>query len=88
MGARSPLATVAAVNAAIASAHSVELTPEAVERLQRIPGFIRGKVKLALEAWAREKGDNLVTPELMGEVRERMGGGLLGRAASGRPGGG
>lgn len=67
---------------------SVEWTPEALERLQRIPGFIRGKVKLALEAWAREKGCAVVTPELMGEVRAAMGGGLLGGRMFRRPSGG
>jgi radical SAM protein with 4Fe4S-binding SPASM domain len=52
----------------------VAWTPEAESRLQRIPSFIRGRVKLAIEAQARGKGHTLVTPEIMDEVRRAMGG--------------
>ncbi|MEE9202684.1 MAG: radical SAM protein, partial [Dehalococcoidia bacterium] len=39
----------------------VAWTPEAESRLQRIPSFIRGRVKLAIEAQARGKGYTLIT---------------------------
>lgn len=52
----------------------VEWSPEAEERLKRIPTFIGGKVKEVIERRAREKGCPMVTPELMAEIKASMGG--------------
>ncbi|MEK7280268.1 MAG: SPASM domain-containing protein, partial [Nitrospirota bacterium] len=44
---------------------------KARERLARIPFFLRGMVEKGVERYAREKGTNLVTPELMEELRAK-----------------
>lgn len=44
---------------------------KARERLARIPYFLRGMVEKGVERYAREKGTNLVTPELMEELRKK-----------------
>jgi radical SAM protein with 4Fe4S-binding SPASM domain len=46
---------------------------EARERLQAIPSFARGMVVKAVEAYARANGQSVITPELMAEIREKMG---------------
>ncbi|MBI1734111.1 MAG: radical SAM protein [Candidatus Rokubacteria bacterium] len=42
-------------------------------RLDAIPSFARGMVVKAVEAYARGRGDTVVTPELLAEVRDRWG---------------
>ncbi|MBI3976859.1 MAG: radical SAM protein, partial [Chloroflexi bacterium] len=54
---------------------AITWTPEALDRLGRIPGFIRGRVKQGVEAYARRQGLTLVTPEVLAEVRARAMGG-------------
>ncbi len=49
-------------------------TPEARERLQTIPSFARGMVVKAVEAYARQRGETVITRELMADVRSRWGG--------------
>ena len=55
------------------------VTPELVwqdaarARLDAIPSFARGMVVKAVEAYARGRGDTVVTPELLAEVRDRWG---------------
>ena len=44
------------------------------ERLAAIPGFARGMVVKAVEAYARGRGDTVITPALLAEVRSRWGG--------------
>jgi AdoMet-dependent heme synthase len=53
-----------------------ELTWEAAARarLARIPSFARGMVVKAVEAYARGRGDTVVTSELLADVRQRWGG--------------
>ncbi len=53
---------------------SLELdwTPEAEARLASIPSFVRGVVASRVEKFARERGYDRVTPEVMGEVRRAM----------------
>ena len=52
-----------------------ELTWEdaARDRLRAIPGFARGMVVKAVEAYARGRGDTVVTPALLADVRARWG---------------
>lgn len=52
----------------------VSWTPDARARLLRVPGFIRDRLRLGLEAHARARGLTVVTPELMAEIRRNMGG--------------
>ncbi|GIW52995.1 MAG: heme b synthase [Gemmatimonadales bacterium] len=47
-------------------------TEEAEARLARIPSFVRGVVIQRLEDYARSRGIDRITPELMREVREKM----------------
>ena len=47
-------------------------TPEAEARLQRIPSFVRGVVVQRLEKYARERGADEITVDLMAEVRRAM----------------
>ncbi len=47
---------------------------DARERLQAIPSFARGMVVKAVEAYARGRGDAVVTRELLAEVRAKWGG--------------
>lgn len=53
-----------------------ELTwePGARERLQAIPSFARGMVVRAVEAYARGRGDTVITRELLADVRAKWGG--------------
>jgi len=53
-----------------------ELTwePAARERLDAIPSFARGMVVKAVEAYARSRGERVVTPELLAQVRSSWGG--------------
>lgn len=46
---------------------------EAEERLKNIPSFIRPMIKKGLEQYASHKGIQLITPELMKELREKAG---------------
>jgi len=41
-------------------------------RLERIPSFVRGVVAKRVEDWARERGLDVITPELLGEIRNAM----------------
>lgn len=45
---------------------------EARARLERIPSFVRGVVAKRIEDWARERGLQVVTPELLSEIRSAM----------------
>jgi radical SAM protein with 4Fe4S-binding SPASM domain len=54
-------------------ANEVAWSTEAEERLQRVPSFIRSRVKLSVERYAGVKGFDTVTVGLMDEVRRAMG---------------
>jgi AdoMet-dependent heme synthase len=47
-------------------------SPDATERLQRIPSFVRGVVVQRLEQFARDRNRDEITIELMAEVRRAM----------------
>lgn len=46
---------------------------EAQERLGKIPPFLRPMIKKGLERYAASKGIELITPELMAELRQKAG---------------
>jgi light-independent protochlorophyllide reductase subunit B len=48
-------------------------TPDAVAELQRIPGFVRGKIKRNTEKFAREQNVNQITLEIMFAAKEAVG---------------
>lgn len=45
----------------------------AVERLQRVPSFVRGMVKRIYNDWAKERGIAEITPEVMDRARSELG---------------
>lgn len=49
-------------------------TPQAKERLERVPSFLRGMVKSGLERYAVMKGICEITPELMSELKGKVNG--------------
>jgi hypothetical protein len=46
---------------------------EAVERLGRVPGFVRGMVKRIYMDYARERGIAVITPAVMDRARSDLG---------------
>ena len=50
-----------------------EWTPDAARRLQRVPSFVRGMVHRIYTDWARERGIDEITPEVMDEARSDLG---------------
>ena len=48
-------------------------TPEALTELQRIPGFVRGKIKRNTEKFAREQNVQEITLEIMFAAKEAVG---------------
>lgn len=55
------------------SAHGAIWTEEAARRLNNVPGFARSWAQKGVEEYAREKGYEKITAEVMDEVRERFG---------------
>ncbi|MEE8362888.1 MAG: radical SAM protein [Dehalococcoidia bacterium] len=53
---------------------AVPWTREAEDRLERIPFFIRGRVRRSAEAHVRQRGLARVTPEVLAYLRERVSG--------------
>jgi radical SAM protein with 4Fe4S-binding SPASM domain len=51
---------------------SLPWTPEAEDRIRRIPSFVRGVVVRRLEEYARRQGRAEVTADLLAEVRRAM----------------
>ena len=47
-------------------------SPEAEERMRRVPSFVRGVVTSRVESFARERGHEVVDLEVMAEVRRSM----------------
>lgn len=48
-------------------------SPEAQERLSRVPGFVRGMVKRIYAEYARDRGIAEITPDLMDTARTELG---------------
>jgi hypothetical protein len=48
-------------------------TPEARQRLENIPGFIRPMARMEIERIARDKGLKTITDAIMDEVKEKFG---------------
>jgi hypothetical protein len=46
---------------------------EAAERLESVPRFVRGMVKRIYGDWARERGIEVITPEVMDRARSDLG---------------
>ena len=48
-------------------------TPDALDRLERVPSFVRGMVKRIYADWAREREIGEMTPEVMDRARTELG---------------
>jgi hypothetical protein len=73
VGNRAPIARRPAARYGAASAPaSLPWTDEARARVQRIPSFVRNVVIERIETFARERGHNVVTAEMMTEIRKAM----------------
>lgn len=48
-------------------------SPEALERLGKVPSFLRPMIKKGLERYASSKNIETITPELMAELRQKTG---------------
>ena len=48
-------------------------TPEALERLERVPSFVRSMAKTSIEEFARENGHTEITTEVMDTARGNFG---------------
>jgi radical SAM protein with 4Fe4S-binding SPASM domain len=55
-----------------APAPSLAWSPAARDRLARIPSFVRAVVVQRVEGFARSRGKDVVTPELLDEIRRAM----------------
>jgi len=55
-----------------APSSSLEWSPDARARVARIPSFVRGVVTARVEAFARARGVDTVTPDLLDEIRRAM----------------
>ena len=67
-----PLVERPAVAYGSAPSPSLEWSPAARARVARIPSFVRGVVAARVEAFARSRGVDTVTPELLEEIRRAM----------------
>ncbi len=54
-------------------ARTLAWSPAALERLDRVPSFVRGMVKRIYADWARERGIAELTPEIMDRARTDLG---------------
>lgn len=52
---------------------AVEWSPAAEDRLGRVPSFVRGMVHRIYTDWARERGIETITPEVMDRARSDLG---------------
>ena len=58
---------------AVATATGVSWTPDAQERLARVPSFVRGMVKKIYAEYAKERGIAEITPAVMDTARGELG---------------
>ncbi len=56
----------------VTAAAALSWEPEAKERMQRIPAFVRGMVTRAVESWCAKNGVEVVTGAVLEDIRSRM----------------
>ena len=62
-----------AVDAATTGVAKPRWSAEAQDRLERVPGFVRGMVKRIYADYAAERGIMVITPEIMDTARRELG---------------
>jgi hypothetical protein len=60
-------------DAFVEEGHSPAWSPDAQERLARVPGFVRGMVKRIYADYAAERGIGEITPAVMDRARGELG---------------
>jgi len=55
------------------SADEIPWTPDGLDELNKIPGFVRGKIKKKTEAYAREQGIEEISAEVIYAAKEAVG---------------
>jgi len=70
--ARAPVGPARSVTYGEETVRELAWTPEASDRLSSIPSFVRGVVASRVEKFARERGQDTVTLDVMSEVRRSM----------------
>lgn len=68
-----PAAAAGGRNSGDARSRAVAWSPEATRRLQNVPAFVRGMVKRIYTDYARERGIDVITPEIMDRARSDLG---------------
>ena len=63
--------------------HTLEWESPALERMKKIPAFVRGMVTKSVESYCEKNGIECVTAEVLEELRARM---PTPRVFSGKPG--
>jgi AdoMet-dependent heme synthase len=71
-GTRSVVEPPSPVTYGASHAPTLPWTPEALRRMERIPSFVRGVVVDRVEAFARERGAEVVDEALMAQVRRAL----------------
>ncbi len=71
-GWREPVARPTPVSYGEAVQAELRWAPDAEKRVARIPSFVRGVVTKRVESYARERGIDTVTAELLDEIRREM----------------
>ncbi len=71
-GFESPVTRTREVTYGTSARPELEWSPEAAERVARIPSFVRGVVTHRVETFAADHGHNRVTTALLDEVRSQM----------------
>jgi light-independent protochlorophyllide reductase subunit B len=61
------------ITKALSTDDSFKWTPDAQKELNKIPGFVRGKIKRNTEKFAREEGVNTISIEVMYAAKEAVG---------------
>jgi radical SAM protein with 4Fe4S-binding SPASM domain len=71
-GTREVVRSLRTVQYGAAAPTELTWTPEARAKLNRIPSFVRGVVSERIEKFARERGIDTITVELMSDIRQQM----------------
>ena len=61
------------ISKALSSPDGIEWSPDGLSELQKIPGFVRAKIKRNTEKFAKEKGIAQITVDVMYAAKEAAG---------------
>ena len=61
------------IEKSLSTTDGVEWAPDGLAELQKVPGFVRGKIKRNTEKFAKEQGIQKITIEVMYAAKEAAG---------------